>query len=183
MSESEVEKIHDRGWIGVDLDGTLAEYHGWDGGKIGRPVPAMLARVKRWLEEGREVKIVTARVAPGPHAPLLSAADRIAMTRETYAAIDDWLIEHVGRTLEVTCVKDQRMVELWCDRAVQVQKNTGLTYFAPTDPLRDDPTAVSLVERLYGAVMAQPPAPIVIQCKDCPNVYAATEGGARDDRT
>ena len=33
------------GWIGVDLDGTLAEYHGWNGGAIGEPVPAMLARV------------------------------------------------------------------------------------------------------------------------------------------
>lgn len=39
------------GWIGVDLDGTLAEYHGWGNGEIGDPVPAMLERVKKWLAE------------------------------------------------------------------------------------------------------------------------------------
>ena len=47
-----------RGWIGVDLDGTLAEYHGWKGSEhIGSPLPAMLARVKTWLEQGIEVRV------------------------------------------------------------------------------------------------------------------------------
>ena len=50
-----------KGWIGVDLDGTLAFYQGWNEGKIGDPVPVMLARVKGWLAEGVEVRIVTAR--------------------------------------------------------------------------------------------------------------------------
>lgn len=51
------------GYIGVDLDGTLAEYHGWGDDSIGAPVPKMLARVKKWLAEGQEVRIVTARVS------------------------------------------------------------------------------------------------------------------------
>lgn len=34
-----------RGWIGVDLDGTLAEYHGWKGvDHIGPPVTLRLLR-------------------------------------------------------------------------------------------------------------------------------------------
>ena len=42
------------GWIGVDLDGTLAHYEGWKGIEhIGAPVPAMLERVKNWLAEGK----------------------------------------------------------------------------------------------------------------------------------
>jgi len=50
------------GWIGVDLDGTLATYGGWKGpDDIGAPVPAMMKRVKRWIGEGREVRIFTAR--------------------------------------------------------------------------------------------------------------------------
>ena len=54
-----------RGWIGVDLDGTLAEYNGWQGpANIGAPIPAMVERVKAWLEEGRDVRIFTARVGP-----------------------------------------------------------------------------------------------------------------------
>jgi hypothetical protein len=35
-------------WVGVDLDGTLAEYHGFKGPEhIGKPIPKMVARVKR----------------------------------------------------------------------------------------------------------------------------------------
>jgi hypothetical protein len=50
------------GWIGVDLDGTLAHYSEWKGpDSIGEPVPLMLARVKEWLAKGLEVRIVTAR--------------------------------------------------------------------------------------------------------------------------
>lgn len=51
------------GWVGVDLDGTLAEYHGWDDGRIGRPIEVMVRRIKLWLERGREVKIMTARAS------------------------------------------------------------------------------------------------------------------------
>lgn len=41
-----------RGVIAVDLDSTLAEYTEWKGIEhIGKPIPAMLARVKKWLEE------------------------------------------------------------------------------------------------------------------------------------
>ena len=102
-----------RGWIGVDLDGTLAEYHGWRGVEhIGPPVPAMLARVKRWLAEGRDVRIFTARV---------SGAER----QDALLAILEWCEEHIGRPLPVTCVKDYGMLELWDDRAVQVEPNTG----------------------------------------------------------
>jgi hypothetical protein len=39
-------------WIGVDLDGVLAKMEGWNGPyEIGEPVPAMVDRVKKWLEE------------------------------------------------------------------------------------------------------------------------------------
>ena len=51
------------GWIGVDLDGTLAEYLGWQGmGHIGEPIAPMVERVKAWLAEGKDVRIFTARV-------------------------------------------------------------------------------------------------------------------------
>lgn len=103
-------------WVAVDLDGTLAEYGGWRGvGHIGAPVPAMVARVKAWLAEGREVRIFTARVWDG--APAEAAAAR--------AAVERWCEEHLGRRLAVTATKDWNMVELWDDRAIQVVFNTG----------------------------------------------------------
>ena len=39
--------MKNRGWIGVDLDGTLAMYDQWAGaGHIGEPIPLMVERVK-----------------------------------------------------------------------------------------------------------------------------------------
>ncbi|MES2733595.1 MAG: hypothetical protein V4714_17760 [Bacteroidota bacterium] len=102
-------------WIGVDLDGTLAFYDGWKGIEhVGDPIPAMEARVREWIRKEKTVKIFTARC----HAP------------EAIPFISAWLIYNGfvypdGKPLEVTNVKDFAMVELWDDRAVQVEMNTG----------------------------------------------------------
>lgn len=98
------------GWIGVDLDGTLAEYGGWKGpDHIGAPIPAMLDRVKAWLAEGKEVRIFTAR----------------ACIPEQIAPVQDWLKRHGMGELQVTNVKDFTMLELWDDRCIHVEMNTG----------------------------------------------------------
>ena len=103
-------KAAGRGWIGVDLDGTLARYDGWKGaGHVGAPVPAMVDRVKRWLDQGKDVRIFTARAAGGGGR----------------AAIDKFCRDNFGRALPVTAEKDKNMVELWDDRAVGVKANTG----------------------------------------------------------
>lgn len=101
------------GWVGVDLDGTLAHYDGWDHGKIGAPVKLMVERVKTWLSEGVDVRIVTARVS------VPSQAD------EQRVEIAVWLRTYVGRELPITSCKDYQMVALWDDRAIQVKNNTG----------------------------------------------------------
>lgn len=101
------------GWIGVDLDGTLAFYDGWNDGRIGKPIAPMVDKVKKWLNQGKTVKIFTARVSNGK--------------AETIANIEHWCLEHIGTKLEVTNVKDFNMIELWDDRAVQVIPNTGLS--------------------------------------------------------
>ena len=104
---------HD-GWVGVDLDGTLAKYTEFTGEtQIGEPVPLMVQRVKQWLREGKEVRIFTARVA--------HPTDMEAVTN----AIHHWCILHIGKQLHVTCKKDHKMIELWDDRCVQVVPNTG----------------------------------------------------------
>lgn len=115
-----------RGWIGVDLDGTLAEYHAWSGGVIGNPIPLMVERVKAWLARGIEVRIMTARVglAGGFSQESRRHADE-HFAEEQRALIEAWCSVHIGRVLEITASKDFRMVELWDDRAVQVVPNTG----------------------------------------------------------
>jgi hypothetical protein len=106
------------GWIGVDLDGTLAEYHGWTSKThIGAPIPAMVERVKQWLREDKEVKIFTARATTWARSAELDA--------EVEMAIRDWCEKHIGQKLPVTNMKDMNMIELWDDRCVQVEPNTG----------------------------------------------------------
>ena len=122
-----------QGWIGVDLDGTLAVYDGWVGpAHIGPPVPRMMNTVKQWLTEGQEVRIFTARVYPinecvSPDDVLrfvpTNARDRQAVA--ALRAIQAWCRLHVGRVLPVTNVKDYGMVSLYDDRCVQVRANTG----------------------------------------------------------
>lgn len=109
------------GWIGVDLDGTLAEWRKFGGlNVIGPPVPRMVERVKKWLAEGKEVRVMTARVSQSVYRPQPEDVFR------TVCAIQDWCLEHLGQRLKVTCIKDFEMIELWDDRAVQVIENTGL---------------------------------------------------------
>lgn len=103
------------GWIAVDLDGTLAHYEGWKGiDHVGAPVPKMVARVKKWLAEGKDVRIFTARVCRTGEE-----GDRAR------AAIAAWCMEHLGTILFVTNEKDFGMIELWDDRAVQIIPNIG----------------------------------------------------------
>ena len=56
-----------KGWYGFDLDGTLAKYDGWKGiDHIGEPVKPMVELIKRMHDEGKVVKVMTARVALRP---------------------------------------------------------------------------------------------------------------------
>ncbi len=96
--------------IAVDLDGTLAYYNGWRGNNIiGAPIPAMFFRVQRWIEEGEKVVIFTAR------------ADNM----NDIKVIKRWLKYHGLPDLDVTNVKRRQFKEMWDDRAVQLETNTG----------------------------------------------------------
>lgn len=97
-------------YIGVDLDGTLAYYPSRTGPEqIGHPIEAMMRRVRGWLSNGTQVKIVTAR----------------ASYPELIPAVRSWLDLHGLANVQITNVKDFEMIELWDDKAVQVEPNTG----------------------------------------------------------
>jgi hypothetical protein len=105
------------GWIGVDFDGTLARYDNWQqhGARPGPPIPLMLERVQRWLAQGLDVRIFTARVGTSDPA---EAAEQLAVVRA-------WCRAHLGRDLPVTACKDFGMIALYDDRCVAVETNTG----------------------------------------------------------
>lgn len=97
-------------WWGIDLDGTLATYHGFKTDiDIGPPVPAMLNRVKMWIKGGRHMKIFTSR-AGNPRA---------------VQAIKNWLVRNGLPPLDVTNKKDKDLVGYYDDKAHTVETNTG----------------------------------------------------------
>lgn len=70
-----------------------------------------------WLREGREVRIVTASAA--------RTSFHIFPYRAEKTQIEQWCLKHIGQVLQIQGHKDYFMIELWDDRAVQVQMNTG----------------------------------------------------------
>lgn len=111
----------DGGWIGVDLDGTLAHYAGWQGpDSIGEPIAPMVERVKNWLANGKTVKIFTARMHGHGMAIIGGGVEDVK------TPIEQWCLKHLGQVLEITNCKDFGMIELWDDRCIQVEANTGI---------------------------------------------------------
>jgi hypothetical protein len=105
------------GWIGIDLDGTLAYDEGWvHANHIGKPIQKMVDFVKQLLAEGKKVKIFTARVHL--HDPIKKNA--------MVLRIQDYLENECKLPrLEVTNIKDTSMRQLFDDRAYNVKINTG----------------------------------------------------------
>lgn len=102
-------------YIAFDLDGTLA-FHGEgdDIDTIGAPIPAMVELAKRFLTDGIEVRIITARVAP-----------EYTDNAEQRAMIQAWCLEHLGEVVPVQAHKCGRMERLYDDRAYGVVRNEG----------------------------------------------------------
>jgi len=97
---------NNEGWIGVDLDGTLAQYDGFKGDDVvGEPIEPMVRQVRKWLMEGRDVRIFTARK---PHP-----------------VIRKFSMDNFGKILPITNLKDRNMQALYDDRAVGVKRNEG----------------------------------------------------------
>lgn len=104
------------GWIGIDLDRTLAHYDKWRGPThIGEPIPEMVQFVKKLIDEGHEVRIFTARMSEYE----VYVRDQIEKT------IADWTEKHIGHRLFATCVKDYGCKAIFDDIAFHTVPNTG----------------------------------------------------------
>jgi hypothetical protein len=114
------------GWIGVDLDGTLAKSVQAQTEEIGVPILPMVQLVKAWLAHGEDVRIFTARVNPN-HRQVEAVRAR--------KDIEVWCELHLGQILPVTHEKDWDILLLFDDRARQVERNTGRVFGA--DPRED----------------------------------------------
>jgi hypothetical protein len=98
-----------------DLDRTLSFYGEWDRGTIGKPIPAMLAKVKAALNNGDEVRIFTARADDPKNIPPIKA----------------WLKKVGLPDLKVTNEKTPDATEIWDDKAKEVVGNKGTFIDSP----------------------------------------------------
>jgi hypothetical protein len=130
------------GWYGFDLDGTLAKYDKWEGiDHIGEPIVPMVKLIKQLHNDGKIVKILTARVAPRPGPdtkpnPYMEGnwciQEPDVQTWALYSVwtakefIQEWCYRHLGFIPEITHEKDHLMLELYDDRVKQVVPNTGV---------------------------------------------------------
>ncbi len=130
-----------KGWYGFDLDGTLAKYDGWKGiDHIGEPVRPMVDLIKRMHDEGKVVKIMTARVAPKENPETKPNPYRTGNwcvqepDVQTWALkgewtplefIQEWCYRFLGFVPEIVYQKDHLMIELYDDRVKQVVPNEG----------------------------------------------------------
>lgn len=98
-------------FIATDLDKTLAYQSGdqTDSDAIGPPIPEMQKRVMGWIDEGKKVKILSAR----------------ASNPKKISQIKAWLLKNGFPSLEATNIKEPEMIELYDDKAVAVIPNTG----------------------------------------------------------
>lgn len=106
------------GWIGIDLDGTLAHYDKWRGIEhIGVPIPKMVEVVRNCLAGDMTIKIFTAR----------------ANEKGAISHIHKWLKKHGLPEFEVTATKDFDMIGLYDDRCITVETNTGKVLTQPVN--------------------------------------------------
>jgi hypothetical protein len=119
-----VKKKKSKKWVGFDLDGVLAEYHGWKGIDVfGEPIEPMISFVKRLLDKGINVKVFSARITDPKALPFIKA----------------WLKKQDLGDIEVTNTKDMNMILLYDDRCRQVERNTG-RIIKDTKPKEDHTT-------------------------------------------
>ena len=146
-TEEKKEAVNPNAYIAVDLDGTLAQYDGWQGWEhIGAPVEETVRRVKLWLKLGIHVKVLTAR------ASKVSAELSKTTPDQVKTVIEKWTKEHIGVKLEVITEKDANMLFLIDDSVVQIEKNTGRpiggdeAFRVFEDRIKENITNISLLE-------------------------------------
>jgi hypothetical protein len=78
----------------------------------------MVWRIRQWIAQGVEVRIVTARVNQVDSGNPRYKEPQIPL-------IELWCVLHVGFILPIQWGKSAGMIELWDDKVVRVEPNTG----------------------------------------------------------
>lgn len=98
-----------KGYVAFDFDKTIAVRNSGDSiFKAGAPIRAMVDLMKKYLSEGRKVKVLTARKGELQQRPVVK-----------------FLKDNGFPPLEVINCKDSNLDILYDDKCIQVELNTG----------------------------------------------------------
>jgi len=109
--------------IALDFDRSLAFYYGGKDAikSVGAPIPAMVDKVKKWLDKGYKISIFTARVAPvGKYGPRSDS-----FIREQEDMIRAFLKNSGLPEFEITAIKHPSFTYFVDDKAVGISENQG----------------------------------------------------------
>jgi len=99
--------------IAVDFDGTLLDQNNIPaGGRMGPPTQGALAWINRWVAEGHQIVIFTARAVNKP---------------EVYQAVEDWLRHFQVPYHGITNIKQPYFAAMIDNQAIEFQGDWGRT--------------------------------------------------------
>lgn len=131
------EKLSGKKTLAIDLDGVLAEYHGWKGEEIvGKPMPGIRHFLQRIQEEGWELVIHTTR------SPHVVVAWLEAQGLEKFFLLDapskGRQYRIVGRKPRATVYLDDRALEFTGDFDLVLAKLRGFKPHWKNDPVETE---------------------------------------------
>lgn len=122
--------MENNGWYGFDLDACIAYYDHYRGdAHIGEPIWPMVNLMRKFIADGRRVKIFTARVSPAAivgRNPSIKTQEGIEKElTKIVQAIVDWSLQNIGSLVPITATKDYEMITCYDDRCIQIVPNEG----------------------------------------------------------
>lgn len=97
--------------IYIDFDGTIATQKDGYQREIGEPIMPMIDRINKWIKQGHNITIFTARA---DYSDLMEKID-----------IEIFCVKHFGRVLPITAIKHHECDLYIDDKAIRVERNTG----------------------------------------------------------
>lgn len=97
--------------IYIDFDGTIATQKDGYQREIGEPIMPMIDRINKWIKQGHNITIFTAR------AENMNISEKLD--------IEMFCVKYFGRVLPITAIKHHECDLYIDDKAIRVERNTG----------------------------------------------------------
>lgn len=98
--------------IYIDFDGTIVTQKDGYQREIGEPIMPMIDRINKWIKQGHNITIFTARASKW-------------VDNFEKLDIEMFCVKYFGRVLPITAIKHHECDLYIDDKAIRVERNTG----------------------------------------------------------